>query len=214
MDKKYWDNYYKKHGKDESFNKPSTFAKFCLYKYFNKKELKIIELGSGNGRDAVYFARHKLNVVAIDQSTSGVDIEKNNLIDEDNKYLHLQANDFVSEDYSKYGSIYAFYSRFTLHSITKIDEDVLLPNIYNNLNLGGLFCIEVRTTRDPLFGEGKLSEENTFINNNHKRRFIDTDKFRKQVADLGFKELYFIEKNNLSIYKNDNPVLMRLILEK
>ena len=59
-----------------------------------------------------------------------------------------------------------------------------------------------------------MCEENTFINNNHKRRFIETDIFRKQVMDLGFKELYFIEKNNLSIYKNDNPVLMRLILEK
>ena len=214
MDKKYWDNYYKSHGKDESFNKPSTFAKFCLDKYFKKKVLKIIELGSGNGRDAVYFAKQKLNVVAIDQSTSGVDIEKKNLIDEDNNYLHLLAKDFVYEDYSKYGSIDAFYSRFTLHSITKIDEEILLPNIYNNLNSGGLFCIEVRTTKDPLFGKGELCEENTFINNNHKRRFIDTDKFRKKVADIGFRELYFVEKNNLSIYKNDNPVLMRLILEK
>ena len=36
----------------------------------------------------------------------------------------------------------------------------------------------------------------------------------KQVLDLGFKELYFIEENNLSIYKNDNPVLMRIILQK
>ena len=214
MDRKYWDDYYKNHGKDEAIYKPSTFAIFCLNRYFHKQNLKIIELGSGNGRDALYFAQHRLNVFAIDQSTIGIDIEKKNLTDEVNKYLHLQAKDFVKEDYSKYGLIDVFYSRFTLHSITKIEEEYLLPRIYNNLSFGGLFCIEVRTTKDPLFGKGTLCEENTFISNNHKRRFINTDLFRKQVTDLGFKELYFIEKNNLSIYKNDNPVLMRLILEK
>ena len=156
--------------------------------------LKIIELGSGNGRDAVYFAKQKLNVVAIDQSISGVDIEKKNLLDKDNNYLHLLAKDFVYEDYSKYGSIDAFYSRFTLHSITKIDEEILLPNIYNNLNSGGLFCIEVRTTKDPLFGKGELCEENTFINNNHKRRFIDTDKFLKKVATLDLENYTLLKK--------------------
>ena len=214
MDEKYWDNYYKNFGKDKSINRPSTFAKFCLDKYFFKQGLKIIELGSGNGRDAVYFAQNKLNVIAIDQSTSGIDIEKQKLTDEVANYLNLQVKDFVNDDYSKYGLIDAFYSRFTLHSITKIDEEFLLPNVYKNLNQRGLFCIEVRTTMDTLFGKGELCEENTFIYNNHKRRFIDTNIFRKQVADIGFKELYFIERKNLSIYKNDNPVLMRLILEK
>ena len=40
------------------------------------------------------------------------------------------------------------------------------------------------------------------------------DMFNIKLDSLNFKELYFIEKNNLSIYKNDNPVLMRAILEK
>jgi cyclopropane fatty-acyl-phospholipid synthase-like methyltransferase len=213
MDKKYWNDYYRKHGKDKVISESSTFAKFCLDKFFTKEGLNIVELGSGNGRDAVYFAHHKLNIIAIDQSTTAIDIEKESLKDEVVQYLHPKALDFISEDYSKYESIDVFYSRFTIHSITKNDEELLLPNVYNSLNDGGLFCIEVRTTKDPLSGSGEDCGDNTFITD-HKRRFIDSQIFLKQTLALNFKLLYFIEEDNLSVYKNDNPVLMRIILEK
>ena len=176
--------------------------------------MNIVELGSGNGRDAIFLAHHDHQVVAIDQSTTAIDIEKENLHNNVSQYLHPKALDFIQEDYSRYEKIDVFYSRFTIHSITKDDEELLLPNIYNALNSNGLFCIEVRTTKDPLYGVGESCGENTFITDNHKRRFINSRVFRKQVLDLGFKELYFIEKDNLSIYKNDNPVLMRIILQK
>ena len=47
--------------------------------------------------------------------------------------LHSKAKDFVKEDYSRYEQIDAFYSRFTIHSISKSDELKLLPKIYDNL---------------------------------------------------------------------------------
>ena len=95
--------------------------------------------------------------------------------------LHSKAQDFVKEDYSKYEKIDAFYSRFTIHSISKSDELELLPKIYDNLERKGLFCVEVRTINDPLYGIGEFCGENTFVTDNHKRRFIDTKVFRKQV---------------------------------
>ena len=214
MDKKYWDNYYHRHGKDKGITIPSSFAQFCLKNFFNRKKLNIVELGSGNGRDAIYFAHHNHNVIAIDQSISAIDIEKQSLNAELKNNLEPKALDFVHEDYTQYEQINIFYSRFTLHSITKNEEIMLLSKVYTALENNGLFCIEVRTLKDPLFGVGESCGLNTFINNGHKRRFIDTKIFRKQVSELGFKELFFIEENNLSRYKNDNPVLMRIILEK
>ena len=122
MDKNYWNSFYKNHGKNDNINKHSTFAKFCLDKFLNNDGLRIVELGSGNGRDAVYFAQHKLDVTAIDQSTNAVDIAKEKLSEEYRQYLHPKAADFVSINYLKYGHIDAFYSRFTIHSISKDDE--------------------------------------------------------------------------------------------
>jgi tellurite methyltransferase len=214
MDRSYWNNYYLQHGKDKGINKHSSFAKFSLDNFFTEKSLNIVELGSGNGRDAIFLAHHGHNVIAIDQSTVAIDIEKQSLNAEVAQYLHTKALDFIQENYTQYEKIDAFYSRFTIHSITKDDEALLLPKVYNALNSNGLFCIEVRTTKDPLFGVGKACGENTFITDNHRRRFIDSKVFREQALALGFKELYFTEEDNLSIYKNDNPVLMRIILEK
>jgi len=214
MDLKYWDDYYQQYGKDKGISKHSSFAQFCLDNFFTEKKLNIVELGSGNGRDAIFLAHHGHQVVAIDQSTTAIDIEKENLHNNVSQYLHPKALDFIQEDYSRYEKIDVFYSRFTIHSITKGDEVILLPNVYNALNSNGLFCIEVRTTKDPLCGVGESCGENTFVTDNHKRRFINSKVFREQVLDLGFKELYFIEEDNLSIYKNDNPVLMRIILQK
>jgi tellurite methyltransferase len=214
MDIKYWNSYYKQHGKDKGISKHSSFARFCLDNFFIEKSFNIVELGSGNGRDAIFFAHHGCNVTAIDQSTIAIDIEKQNLNANVSKNLHPKALDFIQEDYTQYEKIDVFYSRFTIHSITKDDEAILLPNVYTALSSNGLFCIEVRTTKDPLCGVGESCGENTFITDGHKRRFINSKVFREQVLDLGFKELYFIEEDNLSIYKDDNPVLMRIILQK
>jgi SAM-dependent methyltransferase len=213
MDKKYWNEYYQKHGRDKGISKSSSFAKFCLDDFFAEKNLNIVELGSGNGRDAIFFAHHQHSVVAIDQSTTAIDIEKRKLDIEIGQYLKPRALDFVKEDYSQYGKIDVFYSRFTIHSITKNDENLLLPNVYKSLNDDGLFCIEVRTTADPLFGVGQSCGDNVYITD-HKRRFIDSDEFLKNVLSLGFKLIYFTEKDNLSIYNDDNPVLMRMVLRK
>ncbi len=214
MDKQYWNDYYQKQGLSKAISMQSTFAQFCLDKFFVKKSLSIVELGSGNGRDAIFFAHHQHNVIAIDQSTIAIDIERKMLNVEVGQYLHPKALDFVQEDYAIYKNIDIFYSRFTLHSITKKDEDLLLPNIYNALNSGGLFCIEVRTTKDSLCGIGKNCGDNTFISDSHRRRFVNSQTFLEQVLLLGFKLLYFTEEDNLSAYKDDNPVLMRLILQK
>jgi len=213
VDIKYWDDYYQQHGRDKNISVCSTFADFCLNKFFSGEKINIVELGSGNGRDAIYFAHHQINVVAIDQSTIAIDIEKEALHSEVNKLLHPKALDFVMEDYSKYDPIDVFYSRFTIHAITKEDEKLLLPNLYQSLKKNGLLCIEVRTINDPLYGVGEQCGEDTFLTD-HKRRFINSKVFLENVLSIGFTLLYFTEERDLSIYKDDNPVLMRIILRK
>ena len=213
MDKEYWNKFYKKHLGDNSISQKSSFATFCQEEFFKYKSFKIIELGSGNGRDSIYFAKCNHNVIAIDQSTVALNIEKKNLPNNISNNLIGKADDFITEDYSIYGDIDIFYSRFTIHAIGKDEEQIIIQKVYNHLNQGGLFCIEVRTTKDSLFGIGKYMGDNTYFTD-HSRRFIDSNIFLKDVLNLGFKLKYFIEKNNLSIYREDNPVLMRIILEK
>jgi len=207
MDKQYWNNFYKDHSLREDISECSTFASFCCENFF-KQSKTIVDLGCGNARDAQHFARNHL-VYGLDQSVDGKVINANKL-----PSLNLIEQDFVYDDYNFSNKVDVFYSRFTVHSITEEDQEVLLPKVYNSLDAGGLFCIEVRTTKDPKFGVGKHICDTTYFNDGHTRRFIDSQKFVNTVLPLGFKLLYFNEQDDLSIYKDDNPVLMRIILEK
>ena len=219
MDKQYWDKFYKDHSNRSDISECSTFASFCCDNFFKKSKV-IAELGCGNARDALFFAEQEHYVLAVDQSIDDkVKTQKAHV------NLEFLETDFVRPKYyfhdgetSYYhptpNKIDVFYSRFTIHSITEQDQKELLPKVHNFLDLGGLFCIEVRTTKDPKFGIGKHICDTTYFNDGHTRRFIDSQEFLNEVLNLGFKLKYFNEQDNLSVYKDDNPVLMRIILEK
>ena len=66
MDKSYWSKFYTKHSWGE---KPSLFVGFVWENYLALRgnNLKLIELGCGNGCDSVYFAKNGINVLGIDQ---------------------------------------------------------------------------------------------------------------------------------------------------
>ena len=213
MDKDYWEDFYLKHGRDLGLEKQSSFATFCHNFFLNSKKKHIVELGSGNGRDSIYFAKHGYKVSAIDQSTTAIINEKDKNHAGIYSNLTTISDDFIKYDFSSIEPIDVFYSRFTLHAISKNDENILLPKVFKSLLTGGIFCIEVRTIKDSLYGKGEDYGDNAY-KTDHYRRFIDSQKFLKLMFSYGFELLFFTESNNLSIYKEDNPVLMRVILEK
>ncbi len=206
MDKAYWDNFYKNNTNLLKLMDCSSFAVFCQHNFFISRS-NIIELGCGNGRDAKFFANEH-NVYAIDQSSHL------NLIKDVPESLHLIRDNFIECDYDFCDSIDVFYSRFTLHSITSLDQQYIIPKLYDKLRPGGLLCIEARTTLDDRYGLGKYCGDNTFYYEKHKRRFIDSQQFIKYILDIGFNIKYFNECSGLSVYKDDDPVLARVILYK
>jgi hypothetical protein len=88
----------------------------------------------------------------------------------------------------------------------------LLKHIQNFKKKGALIMLEFRTDKDSLINKGKkLSKNETFTD--HYRRFISVKSILKSFKALSFKPIYILEKKGLSKYKNDNPVLCRLILK-
>lgn len=209
MNKKYWDDYYKQHGLDGGIQEGSTFSQFCQEKFFKYTKKIILEIGSGNGRDAKYFAKNKHEVIAIDQSHNGVEIGK----EENLSNIQFIENDFVNMNYSSYKEINVVYSRFTLHAIKENESYVVIDKVSELLKSGGIFAIEVRSTKDPLCGQGKNIGKNEWFTD-HYRRFVESNFLIKLLLEKGFELLYFTEENNLSIYKQDNPVLIRILCEK
>ena len=208
-EKKYWDDYYSSH---DNVHYPTSFSEFCLENYLNRKS-RILELGCGNGRDTFFFAEHGHNIIGIDSSE--VAIKSNNIRSKElnlDNLMQFFANDFTC-DLSQYGKVDAVYSRFSFHTITEKEAQVVIHNVYHVLNKGGFFFIECRTINDPLFNLGKkLSEFERYTD--HYRRFIDGTKFLHQIIKVGFQVRYFVEDRNFAKFHNENPVVARYVLTK
>ena len=147
MDYKYWNEYYKK---KVAPSEPSKFAEDIL-KYLESGK-KLIELGCGNGRDAIFLSNNKINVTAIDQSESSINNLKSNASSD---YINFVADDFIETKLLETESFDYVYSRFTLHSISEEQENKLINRVYKALKKDGLLLIEVRSVKDEIFGLGE-----------------------------------------------------------
>ncbi len=212
MDKKYWERFYENNSTVSVPRFPSSFAEFCLTNFISSKDT-VIELGAGNGRDAIFFGVNGLRVYAIDQSTVQSERHLANQSADVADRVVLIKQDFTLDSFSDFRDANVFYSRFTMHAIDQDGEDRLLLNVFNGLPEAGLLLIETRTTKDPLYGQGEKLDDNVYMTD-HRRRFIDSRAFLEKCTNMAFKLRYFDERSGLSVLGEDNPVLMRIVLEK
>jgi len=208
--KEFWNNFYTKHRQ----NNPSPFALWSIDNYINKDDT-VFEIGCGDGRDSFAFVANANSILAIDGCEVVVECNNKQL----QKLSFGQNIVFKAIDFTYIDTLnndFKFtvcYSRFVLHAIPETLEDILLEYIYKNLPKGGKMIHEFRTNHDELMQKGEQLSSNERLTD-HYRRFIDTKLFRKKLSKLGFKELYFIESDGLAIYKNENPVVARVVVEK
>ena len=160
-------------------------------------------------------AQNNLNVVAVDQVQEEIDYLNENHKEENILFV---CDDFTNLDYTSHDIINEtdfdyIYSRFTFHSINEAKEDRTLDWIENNLDKGGCFLLEARSLNDPMFKQGKsLSDTENYTT--HYRRYMNLNKIIEKLESRNFEIIYKIEDNNLAVYKDDNPYVIRIIAKK
>ena len=208
MDKNYWKNIYSRQSESEM---PSLFARYVA-ETLDIKGKQLIELGCGNGRDAIFFANNNAQVKAVDQCENIIELLNIRFQKVDN--IHFACQDFTClDDNNKYDII---YSRFTLHSISKEQEQKVVNWAYRNLNYGGKLCIEVRGQKNEIYkvGEPVKGEPDAFILNDHYRRFINFDAFCKELKNIGYHLDFAEEKKGFAPYNGDDETYIRIIATK
>jgi len=206
MDYKYWNEYY---SKQVAPKQPSKFAMDIMA--YLEKDKKMVELGCGNGRDSIFFSESGVDVVAIDQSDTSIHtLNNNNYSDK----IEFVSDDFIRTNILKNETFDYTYSRFTIHSILEEEEDILIKRVYDSLKSKGLFFIEVRSIKDEIYGLGTNIGRNIYIYNEHRRRFIVMDELVGKLKSVGFNIVLANESNNYAIYKDQNPIVIRIIAQK
>lgn len=208
MDKNYWSLYYARQNLELQ---PSLFAKEIV-SIVKQESHNLVELGCGNGRDAVYFANSGFNVLAIDQVEEEINFLKS-------CYQYLTNIRFLCADFTDYEINEKFdvvYSRFTLHSISAEQEKKVLNNAYNILNNKGYICIEARGQKNEIFKKGipVEGEKDAFILDNHYRRFINFDLICKEIISIGFDVLFAHEDKGFAPFNGADETFIRIIAMK
>jgi tellurite methyltransferase len=208
MDKNYWKNIYSKQSEGEQ---PSLFARY-IAETIDIEGKNIIELGCGNGRDAIFFANANAQVTAIDQCDNIIDLLNHRFRKVEN--LNFICADFTClDDVTKYDIV---YSRFTFHSISKVQEENVVNWAYHNLNPNGKLCIEVRGQKNEIYQVGMPVEDepDAFILNDHYRRFIHFESFCKELGKFGFNLDFAKEQKGFAPYKGTDETYIRVIASK
>ena len=195
-DHDYWNELYLANG---VVHEPSSFARYVEDRYFECGK-NLLELGCGNGRDAIFFAEKEKQVSALDLSSKSIQSLSS---------MNVKNAEFFNQDFSQLSNFKDFdyvYSRFTLHSIDDESEKIVLQQLPKVLKSGGLLLIEARSLKDE-----KLAK--TF-GTDHFRRYLDYEATVDKIERLNFKVLEKVESRGLSPYKEEDPFLMRIVAEK
>ena len=198
----YWNRYYQD---GLCPMDPSPFARYAATLVEPGRTL--VDLGCGNGRDALYFASLGLSVIAIDLSDTAIQT----LRERGGDNPRFLCGDFINAPIHRPASYDYAYSRFTIHAINQQQERMLLLAMHRAIKPGGKFFIEVRGVHDPLYGRGQPQEKNAFFYNNHYRRFIVMEELTASLQEAGFRVEYAQERTGFAPYGNDDPPVIRIV---
>ena len=173
--------------KDKWINKnnwpESLFAK-RVYLFIKNKKLKtVLDLGCGGGRDSQYFSRKGLVVTAIDMATGEQQQEKlkrNNI-----RFIKSDIGNIRLKD----DSFDMIYAHLSLHYFDNKKTEKILGNLYKILKPGGYIFIKCKSIDDPLFGKGKMIENN-FYDFGHTRHFFSKEYMREKLKDFRIIKIF------------------------
>ena len=182
----------------------SPFAKHILPQL--RASVKLLEVGCGNGRDAIYFSRAGHQVTAVDVSPAAINLCREIYNAEQIRFVHGTASALLAQDAESFDVI---YSRFVVHAMTRPEEKEFLDAAARLLKPNGIMYVECRSINDPLSRQGEIISTTERLHG-HYRRFIVSDEFKLGLAEAGFELIDEIESNGLAIFGDEDPVVIRV----
>lgn len=196
VDRPYWDGFYREALAPTS---PSPFAHWCLP--WLAPGARVVELGCGNGRDSLFFARQGHPVVAVDSSAAALAALSTGASGAGRVRAVLADMSTLAD--GELGPFDVAYYRFSLHAVTRAQASASLAWAARGLSRGGLVCIEARSAAGP---PARV--------NGHFRRPVRADDLRRELQGLGLEVLTVLEGTGFSPFGEDDPVLVRLVARR
>ncbi len=178
--------------KPEMFGEEASFAATSAAQVFKENNVKrIIELGSGQGRDTIFFAKNGFNIEALDYSSSAIKTiksksKKYNLDDSLNvKIFDLRKKlPYHSEFFEGCYSHMLYCMAFSIEEIENLNSEV-----HRVLKKGGVNIFTVRNTTDGDYKNGIHISQDLYENEGFIVHFFSDDKIKRLLNGFELKDI-------------------------
>lgn len=208
----YWGKALKRYATKDWANKPTLFAE--QIQSFLPTTGKLLELGSGQGQDALYFARRGYEVTATDLVDTGLR-ECESKAQKENLQINFQIADISQPLPFADESFDIVYSHLGLHYLNKKGTEQLFREIQRILKPQGILASLFNTIEDPETASSGFEkiEENYYreVAFDFYKRFFSVEETKYFIDGL-FEPVLL--DNTGETYKDEIKTLIRLVARK
>lgn len=187
-----WNRIYKL---DDTFfgEEPSNFARICLEDMKTNSLKKVLELGAGYGRDALFFASNDIQIDAVDYSITGIELLSKRAKEKRlNIKIHCfdvkQSLPFPDNHFDAVYSHMLFNMKFSQDGLSSIFSE-----IRRVLKPRGLNFFSVRNNHDKFYGKGIEIEKGVYKINDFEIRFFTERDLHDLISSENFKIVWIKE---------------------
>lgn len=212
--KEAWEKLYK--NKNRYGTEPCQFAITALEWIKKLKGNRILDLGCGEGKDSIFFAKNGYEVFSLDCSEKAIkSLEENVVRNNVQELVHPLLYD-ISKNLKFEDEIFDIvFAHLSLHYFDDKITNKIFAEIRRVLKVGGFLFVRVKSTEDPLYGKGKKIDEDMF-ELGHIRHFFSKDYLINKAK--GFKILSIKQTKEKSDYAlkavSKDSAFLELIGEK
>lgn len=178
----FWDQWHETHTTAGKGSHGDDALRIFMDNLPDGEQLRVLELGCGQGKQAIDLARSGYRVSAFDRSPVAIAAARRNA-----KSAAVKV-DFREHDMTQplpYPSqvFSGVFSHLSLHYFDDARTREIFGEIARVIKPGGRLFFTARSVRDPFYAQGDWLSRDLYCHEGHVRRFFDEEYILKELAD-------------------------------
>mgnify|MGYP006152540787 FL=1 len=206
----YWNELY---SKENYFGTGQTILANSAKELIDKYSIqKILELGCGQGRDSVFFAKYGYDVTATDISENAINFVEKIKDKHDLKNLNLFVHDtknsfdFLNEKFD------LVYSNLALQFFDLSQLNNIFSRIHNIMNQNSFFLFSTKKPGDKYFNFGNKISDYAFEYKGITRFFFESNQIQDILKD--YFDIIFFEEDEHVNFDGTKSVWWKILVRK
>ena len=171
-----------------------------VYKFLKNKNIKsILDLGSGDGKDSLYFSKKGIQVTSVDFSKEAM----NKLIKiiNDKKIDNIKTIVADIKNLNLNDKFDVIYANLSLHYFDDKTTAKIFSNLFELLNQDGYLFVRCKSVEDPLYGIGDEIEKNVFNNKGKIQHLFSKSYLQEKLKDYSIIKIRRTSSKHLTMEK-------------